>query len=270
MVTSALVLDHVTYTFQDLKVNKNWAAKLTVKECAANVTAIRLLLVEETIISVESGGRHALWQLHDSPWSLVLKGNPVDGREERQLIAKVVLLHHRPNLLSCQSALQLLPTEELLLNLIPALGTLSANKSFSALSISAAETGCDEVSHSTALQKRRVLGLWIEISDEELHFLQANSDESSLGVTAVVKSVAETCPECHHILEGTTKLNTWDVLHGIHAEGGAVKELKQDGLVLLSRAAQGCLTKLASCNLVGHVGAHEDSNLVAKKLAQEI
>ena len=42
---------------------------------------------------------HAAGQLHDAPRGPILKGDLVDGGQQRQLVAEIVLLHHGPNLL---------------------------------------------------------------------------------------------------------------------------------------------------------------------------
>mmetsp|Transcript_91901 Transcript_91901/g.256706 ORF Transcript_91901/g.256706 Transcript_91901/m.256706 type:complete len:252 (+) Transcript_91901:604-1359(+) len=182
-----------------------------------------------------------------------------------------MLQHDRPDLLRSKGALELLPSQQLLLDVLPRFRALRLHKSFSTLTVAPSEAGGDEVGHTAALQEGAVLHAWVEVADEGGHLLQPDSDDSRLRVAAETYSVAEASPKGHHVLEGATEFHARNVRYRPHAEGWAVEELDQELLVLLRRVgAQGGLAELLVGDLVSHVGAHEHRDVVFQQPAQDV
>mmetsp|Transcript_32681 Transcript_32681/g.103636 ORF Transcript_32681/g.103636 Transcript_32681/m.103636 type:complete len:367 (-) Transcript_32681:71-1171(-) len=210
-------------------------------------------------------------ELHDGLRRLGLEGDLVNCCEQGQPLAEAVLLHHRPDLLRRERALELLAAQELLLDLIPGLGAGPAHKGLCTLAVAAAEACGDEVRDAAALEEGAVLDSRVEVPDEGGHLLKADADHCGLRVAAVVQAVAEARAQRHDVLQRPAQLHARDVVHGPDAEVRAVEELHERGLVLgRSVGAQGGLTELALRDLVGDVGAHEHRDVVVQELPENV
>mmetsp|Transcript_31235 Transcript_31235/g.97990 ORF Transcript_31235/g.97990 Transcript_31235/m.97990 type:complete len:324 (+) Transcript_31235:227-1198(+) len=182
-----------------------------------------------------------------------------------------MLLHHRPDLLGRERALQLLSTEELPLDSLPGLAALRANEGLGALAVAAAEAGGDEVGHAAALEEGAVLDVRVEMPDEGDHFLEADADERSLGVPSEPESVAEADAQGHDVLERTAELHPGDVAHGADPERGSVEELHEHVRIPLGGLnAERGLAELPLGDLPGDVGAHENRHVVAQRLPENV
>mmetsp|Transcript_42054 Transcript_42054/g.66727 ORF Transcript_42054/g.66727 Transcript_42054/m.66727 type:complete len:220 (-) Transcript_42054:488-1147(-) len=213
---------------------------------------------------------HPRWQLHDAPRRSVFESDLIDRGQQRQLVAEIVLLHHWPDLLRCKGALQLLTTQELFLDLLPAFGAFGLHKGFGAFAVPAAEASCNQIRHATAFQEGRILHLRVEVPDESLHLLQTNSDQRRLGVASIVQAIAKACAQRDHVFQGTTEFDSWNVVHCGDTEGAAIKQLHQHLHVRLVLEPQGRFAEFPGSHFVGHVGAHEHSNLVTQELSQQV
>mmetsp|Transcript_32676 Transcript_32676/g.103621 ORF Transcript_32676/g.103621 Transcript_32676/m.103621 type:complete len:288 (-) Transcript_32676:308-1171(-) len=210
-------------------------------------------------------------ELHDGLRRLGLEGDLVNCCEQGQPLAEAVLLHHRPDLLRRERALELLAAQELLLDLIPGLGAGPAHKGLCTLAVAAAEACGDEVRDAAALEEGAVLDSRVEVPDEGGHLLEADADHRGLRVAAVVQAVAEARAQRHDVLQRPAQLHARDVVHGPDAEVRAVEELHERGLVLgLRVGAQRGLAELALRDLVGHVGTHEHGDVVPQEFPQDV
>mmetsp|Transcript_57491 Transcript_57491/g.173840 ORF Transcript_57491/g.173840 Transcript_57491/m.173840 type:complete len:217 (+) Transcript_57491:167-817(+) len=213
------------------------------------------------------GGR----KLHDGLRRLALEGDLVDRREQRQLLAEAVLVHHRPDLLRRERALQLLAPQQLTLDLLPGLGAGRAHEGLRALAVAAAEAGGDEVGHTATLKESAVLHTRMEVPDEGAHLLEADADHRSLGVATVAEPIAEPCSQRYNVLQGPAELHACNIVDRTDAEVRTVKNLDERGLVCRrSIDSQRRLTELALRNLTGHIGSHEHRHVVAEQLPEDV
>merc|ERR1719201_1089272 len=83
----------------------------------------------------------------------VLVRDLVHGGEEGELVLEALHLEHMVDLLGCESPLQLLPAQQLRLDLVERLALAVLGKGLGALAVPPAEARGDEVRHAAALEE---------------------------------------------------------------------------------------------------------------------
>jgi hypothetical protein len=207
-------------------------------------------------------------ELRDGGRVGALEGDAVNGREERELLHRVVLLEDAVHLLGRVRALQHLAIQQRLLELLPR--RLLRDEGLGALAVAAAEARGDEVGDAAALEERVLLDAVEVLEAELLHLGQADADDGGLGVAAVLEAVAEAGAQRHHVLEGTAHLHAVRVQRHVHAERGGVEQLAQQRAMAEVSAAQRGLAEVSGGDLVGHVGAHQDAAVDVQALTDEV
>mmetsp|Transcript_40667 Transcript_40667/g.85215 ORF Transcript_40667/g.85215 Transcript_40667/m.85215 type:complete len:213 (+) Transcript_40667:391-1029(+) len=207
--------------------------------------------------------------VHDLLHFHPLKGNVVDRGEQGEVVRLVLAsLQADHHVLGGNGALQLLPVQQSLLNLIPRLAMLTSHERLGALAVAAAVAGGDEIGDATALEEGVALDGWEVEGAELLHLHEADAHDGRLGVAAQLKAVAEASAERHHVLERTAQLDARHVRDHVDLEGGAVEALVPQVGAVHVEAADGRLAKLVLRNLIRNVGAHQDrTRLAAHRLA---
>ena len=193
---------------------------------------------------------------------------------------------HVVHLLARRCALQLLPVQHLLLQLLPRLHLTSlatrhllrAHERLRAAHVAAAPARGDQVRHARALEEGVVLGITtarqtrlhalIEHLGELLHLHQTNANQRRLRVRPVAQRVHEARAQRDHVLERATELHAHGVVHQRHAEVRRVEQHLQLLRVVAHAVAgreeeeeqlpQSYFGELAGGDLIRHVGAAED------------
>mmetsp|Transcript_111771 Transcript_111771/g.174586 ORF Transcript_111771/g.174586 Transcript_111771/m.174586 type:complete len:273 (+) Transcript_111771:165-983(+) len=227
-------------------------------------------LVKETIICVKRGRWHPLRQLHNRPWCLIHECDFIDRGQERKLFAQIVFLHDRPNLLCSECALQFLPTEQLFLNDVPALGSSCAHEGLGTFAIAPTEASCNEVCDATTLQKRCVLDFWVKITDECFHLLQTDANQSCFGIATIVQPIAKSCAKRHYVFQSSAKFHSRNVVHCIHAKRLAIENLDKRILLRYVFQTQRRLAELSRSNFIRNIRTHEHSHFMANKFTQKV
>ena len=193
------------------------------------------------------------------------------------------------NVLTGDRALQLLPVQQITLDLGPALA--AGREGRRALAVAAAVAGGDEVGDAAALKKRSALHPAEEVATKALHLTQADAHDgrlhaglqplpdtvaasvsdstaiasiamvgTHLGVAAQAEAVAEASAERDDVLERTAQLDAGHVVDRLYPEGGPVEEEAPRGGGGGVSTADGRLAELVLSHLIRHVGTHEHTD----------
>mmetsp|Transcript_1087 Transcript_1087/g.2481 ORF Transcript_1087/g.2481 Transcript_1087/m.2481 type:complete len:360 (+) Transcript_1087:555-1634(+) len=200
-------------------------------------------------------------QLDNAGCRSALKCDFVNAREERELGLDPLLLEHSGHVLACDGALQLLPVEKLLLNLIPL--ALALGKSLSTLAVAAAETSGDEVGEAARLHESLIKHALVKHLGELGGLLEADADDGSLGVAAHAETVAEARSKGDDVFKRATQLSSCDVVDLANTERGAVEQALPDLSVGLALESDRGLAKLVLSHIIGDVGTHEHRHVHA-------
>ncbi len=155
----------------------------------------------------------------------------VDSLKKRVVIhlaSRLEQLVHLPRRLG---TLQLLPVQQLLLELIERLTRL--DKGFGALTISSAHTSGDQIRHTgRRLRKRLRLDPFEELFTEALHLHQTNPHNGGFSIVTPTQPIREPGSNGYNILERTTETDTRHILNNAHFESRSIEELEEQLCIL--------------------------------------
>mmetsp|Transcript_39975 Transcript_39975/g.132236 ORF Transcript_39975/g.132236 Transcript_39975/m.132236 type:complete len:249 (+) Transcript_39975:200-946(+) len=202
----------------------------------------------------------------------VLVANLVDGGEEGELVLEVLHLEDVVHLLGRERALELLPLQDLRLDLLQRLGLVGLGVRLRALAVAAAEAGGDQVGDAARLEEGVIVdaGGGVKHLAELDHLLEADADERGLGVAAVPESVRVAGADGDDVLERAAELNANSVVNCPNLEGRGVERELEELAVLCVLVADGRLAELVRRHVVGHVRAHQHRAVRVEALAQQI
>mmetsp|Transcript_28713 Transcript_28713/g.92648 ORF Transcript_28713/g.92648 Transcript_28713/m.92648 type:complete len:240 (-) Transcript_28713:552-1271(-) len=194
---------------------------------------------------------------------LALERDPVDAVEQRILLQLPLRLQDLHNLHRRPRPLDLLPVEQLRLELVEALLPSCLHKRLRALAVPPAVAGHDQVRDPARLEERRVLYLRVVRLDEALHLHHPDADDRRLGVVAKTHAVHEAGAKRNHVLQRSADLHSRHVLPYRHVEVGVVEQALQQGAVRLVPATDGRLAELPRRHLRRKVRSHEHAHVHA-------